>query len=70
MLQFNPDKRISAAEALRHLTWQCTDPNDEPGYPPLNLDDEFWKLDNKIMRPEEEEEVPIENAQRHACTMN
>ncbi|SMN18660.1 similar to Saccharomyces cerevisiae YGR040W KSS1 Mitogen-activated protein kinase (MAPK) involved in signal transduction pathways that control filamentous growth and pheromone response [Maudiozyma saulgeensis] len=56
MLMFNPNKRISAEEALRHpylATYH--DPEDEPEYPPLDLEDEFWKLDNEIKKPGEEE---------------
>ena len=49
MLMFNPNKRISAAEALQHPYLSTYhDPQDEPEYPPLNLDDPFWKLDNDI----------------------
>ncbi|KAK5782400.1 mitogen-activated serine/threonine-protein kinase KSS1 PWA37_005406 [Arxiozyma heterogenica] len=50
MLVFNPNKRISAAEALSHPYLSVYhDPDDEPEYPPLNLDaDEFWKMDNDI----------------------
>ncbi|CCD24719.1 mitogen-activated serine/threonine-protein kinase KSS1 NDAI_0D04050 [Naumovozyma dairenensis CBS 421] len=56
MLLFNPNKRITAAEALNHpylATYH--DPEDEPDYPPLNLNDEFWKLDNEIRQPDDEE---------------
>ncbi|CCF58986.1 hypothetical protein KAFR_0F03900 [Kazachstania africana CBS 2517] len=56
MLMFNPDKRISAAEALKHpyLT-TYHDPEDEPEYPPLDLDDEFWKIDNEVKKSDEDE---------------
>lgn len=50
LLMFNPDKRISARDALRHPYLSIYhDPDDEPIYSPLNLDnDEFWKLDNDL----------------------
>lgn len=61
MLTFNPNKRISAAEALAHpylATYH--DPKDEPEYPPLNLKDEFWRLDNEIKNPDDDTELSID----------
>lgn len=61
MLTFNPDKRISAAEALSHPYLSVYhDPEDEPEYPPLNLDDLFWKIDNDLKQPSEESELSID----------
>ncbi|SSD59606.1 probable Mitogen-activated protein kinase KSS1 [Saccharomycodes ludwigii] len=50
LLTFNPFKRISAEQALEHPYLSLYhDPNDEPGYPPINVtDDEFWKMDSDI----------------------
>ncbi|GMM53826.1 mitogen-activated serine/threonine-protein kinase [Maudiozyma humilis] len=56
MLTFNPNKRISAVEALNHpylATYH--DPDDEPEYPPLDLRDPFWKLDNDTKKSEQDE---------------
>lgn len=56
MLMFSPHKRISAEEALNHpylATYH--DPDDEPDYPPLDLNDEFWKWDNEVKRADDEE---------------
>ena len=56
LLMFNPNKRISADEALNHPYLSTYhDPDDEPAYPPLDLNDEFWKIDNEIRKPGEEE---------------
>ncbi|SCU80598.1 LAMI_0B03092g1_1 [Lachancea mirantina] len=61
MLTFNPDKRIGAAEALKHPYLKMYhDPEDEPEYPPLDLDDEFWKIDNDLKRPADEDYVPMD----------
>ena len=50
LLAFNPDKRISAEDALAHpYVASYHDPTDEPSYPPIDLSDPFWKLDNAIM---------------------
>ncbi|EDO15975.1 hypothetical protein Kpol_499p3 [Vanderwaltozyma polyspora DSM 70294] len=58
MLTFNPHKRISAEDALNHpylATYH--DPQDEPVYQPLNLeDDEFWKVDNQSKDPSSNED--------------
>ncbi len=61
MLTFNPDKRISAVEALKHpylATYH--DPDDEPDYPQLNLEDNFWKIDNEARDKNEEDDIPLE----------
>lgn len=61
MLTFNPDKRISAVEALEHpylATYH--DPDDEPDYPQLNLEDNFWKIDNEARDKNEEDDIPLE----------
>lgn len=56
MLTFNPNKRISAADALNHPYLSTYhDPDDEPEYQPLDLNDKFWKLDNELKKPDEEE---------------
>ncbi|QLQ78395.1 hypothetical protein HG537_0A06420 [Torulaspora globosa] len=60
MLTFNPNKRISAAEALSHPYLSTYhDPEDEPEYPPLNLEDKFWKIDNEIKKPNDESEISM-----------
>lgn len=60
MLTFNPNKRISAAEALTHPYLSTYhDPDDEPDYPPLNLQDEFWKIDNEIKKPNDDTEISM-----------
>ncbi|QLL33954.1 hypothetical protein HG536_0F02790 [Torulaspora globosa] len=60
MLTFNPNKRISAAEALSHPYLSTYhDPDDEPEYPPLDLEDEFWKIDNEIKKPNDESETSM-----------
>lgn len=61
MLAFNPNKRISAAEALNHPYLAVYhDPEDEPEYPPLNLEDDFWKIDNEIKRPNDDSEISMD----------
>ncbi|CCE64886.1 hypothetical protein TPHA_0J00630 [Tetrapisispora phaffii CBS 4417] len=66
MLTFNPNKRISAEEALEH-PYMATyhDPNDEPTYEPLNQEnDSFWKLDNdmkNVSYEDENEELSMES---------
>ena len=61
MLTFNPNKRISAADALTHPYLSTYhDPEDEPEYPPLNLEDEFWRIDNEIKKPNDDSEISME----------
>lgn len=61
MLTFNPNKRISAAEALTHPYLSTYhDPDDEPDYPPLNLHDEFWRIDNEIKKPNDDSEISMD----------
>lgn len=57
LLIFNPHKRITATEALEHPYLALYhDPNDEPEYPPIRLDDDlFWKFDNESQEMEREE---------------
>ncbi|SCU90584.1 LANO_0D09274g1_1 [Lachancea nothofagi CBS 11611] len=61
MLTFNPDKRISASNALSHPYLRVYhDPDDEPEYPPLDLEDAFWKIDNNLKQPSEENELSMD----------
>lgn len=61
MLTFNPNKRISAAEALNHpYLAMYHDLEDEPEYPPLNLEDDFWKIDNEIKTPNDDGEISMD----------
>jgi len=50
LLTFNPHKRISAAEALKHPFLQAYhDENDEPVYPPVDvINDRFWRMDSDV----------------------
>lgn len=65
MLTFNPDKRIGASEALKHPYLKVYhDPDDEPEYPPLNLEDEFWKIDNEGKNRTDEDELSMETLKK------
>lgn len=65
MLTFNPDKRIGAADALKHPYLSTYhDPDDEPDYELLNLQDDFWRIDNEARNKTEEEELSMDTLKR------